>query len=192
MEHGIEYESADRALAERIAAARRSAKLTLDEAAVASGVSRATLSRIERGETSPTAATLGRLCGAYRLTMSELLSVLDADIPRLIPRAEAPFWEDKNTGFRRWAISPPADGFAVELVWGELPPGARIAYDQPPAVGIEHHFVLFEGCLRLTVGSAVFTLHPGDCLRAKVQAQSMFENPGKDPARYLIAVKRRT
>lgn len=186
------YENVDQRLADRLAGARRDAKLTLDEAAAASGVSRATLSRIERAETSPTAATLGRLCAAYHLTMSELLSVLEADQPRLIPRAEAPTWEDPETGFKRWAISPPAEGYGVELVWGELPPRARIAYDTPPTAGIEHHIVLFEGALRLTLGSAVYALQDHDCLRFKAHTPAVFENPGAIAARYLIALKRPT
>lgn len=184
------YESCDALLAERLSAVRRDAGLTLDDAAAASGVSRATLSRIERGETSPTAATLGRLCAAYRMTMSELVSIVDADVPRVIARAEAPFWEDKNTGFKRWAISPPAQGYAIELVWGELPPHARVSYDLPPVVGIEHHFVLLEGVLRLTFDDVTYNLKRHDCLRLKVRAATVFENPGAAPAHYLIAVKK--
>jgi transcriptional regulator with XRE-family HTH domain len=184
-------EKEDRLLAERLMAARRDAKLTLDEAAAASGVSRATLSRIERAETSPTASTLGRLCAAYRLTMSELLSVIEADQPRIITREQAPFWEDRNTGFRRWAISPPAEGYGVELVWGELPAKARIAYETPPVAGIEHHFVVFQGVLQLTAGSSVYTLQRHDCLRMKVCGPCVFENPGTSVARYLIALKRK-
>lgn len=191
MDEILEIENSDRLLAERLMAARHEAKMTLDEAAAASGVSRATLSRIERAETSPTAATLGRLCAAYRLTMSELLSVIEADQPRIIKREQAPFWEDKETGFKRWAISPPAEGFGIELVWGELPAKARIAYETPPVAGIEHHFVVFQGVLQLTVGASVYTLQRHDCLRMKVHGPSIFENPGTSLTRYLIALKRK-
>ena len=50
-------------LAERLAAARAARGQTLDELAEASGVSRAMISRIERGESSPTAMVLGRQIG---------------------------------------------------------------------------------------------------------------------------------
>ena len=184
-------ENANLALAERLSVVRKHADLTLDQAAAASGVSRASLSRIERAETSPTAATLGRLCAAYHLTMSELLSPLEADVPSIIARADAPFFEDAQTGFKRWSISPPADGYAVELVWGELPPKARVAYDAPPIAGMEQHIVMFSGVLRFTIGTTAYALQDRDCMRAKLHGPTSIENPGTQVARYLLAIKKR-
>ena len=54
-------EQFERQLAERLAALRTAAGWSLDELATRSGVSRATLSRLERAETSPTATLLSRL-----------------------------------------------------------------------------------------------------------------------------------
>jgi transcriptional regulator with XRE-family HTH domain len=55
----------ERQLAERLAALRLAAGWSLDELATRSGVSRATLSRLERAETSPTATLLSRLARAH-------------------------------------------------------------------------------------------------------------------------------
>ena len=46
----------------------------MDRLAEASGVSRAMISKIERGESSPTAALLGKLSAALELSVSELLT----------------------------------------------------------------------------------------------------------------------
>ena len=51
----------DRMLGQRLKAARQRHGLTLDALAERSGVSRAMISRVERGESSPTAALLVRL-----------------------------------------------------------------------------------------------------------------------------------
>ncbi|MEN3754975.1 helix-turn-helix transcriptional regulator [Mangrovibacter sp. SLW1] len=50
--------------------------LTLQQLSEHCGVSRASLSRIENGEVSPTADTLGRLASTYSLTISQLLAPL--------------------------------------------------------------------------------------------------------------------
>ena len=91
----------DQRLAARLATLRQQTGWSLDQLAERSGISRATLSRIERGETSPTAALLGRLCTAYGRTMSRLLAEVEADPPALLRRPDQTLWVDPETGFRR-------------------------------------------------------------------------------------------
>lgn len=179
-------DEADRALALRLESLRRQNGLSLDEVALKSGISRATISRIERGETSPTASVLGKLCTAYGLTMSRLLAAIEEDAPRLIRRADAHKWRDPETGFERTVISPPAKGYATEIAWGELPGGADIRYDAAPVSGIEQHFLIFEGELLVEFSSNAYLLQAGDCLRMKINGASRVRNPGTETARYLI------
>ena len=149
-----EYEIMDDALAARLSALRQSAGLTLEDVAESSGISRATLSRIERGDNSPTASALGRLCAAYNVTMSQLLMEVEEDAPRLIARSDAVTWTDPQSGFERTAISPPARGYGIELVWGELPSGATVEYGAPPVPGMEQHIILFDGPVAFAASAA--------------------------------------
>src|SRR6185369_13524860 len=110
-----------------------------------SGVSRATLSRLENGEVSPTASVLGKLCAAYGLTLSRLMHMVEDEFAPLVPRAAQPVWTDPSVGFRRRSVSPPARTLAGEALECELDPGARIAYDRAPRPGLKHHLVLVEG-----------------------------------------------
>src|ERR1700761_4753087 len=141
----------DLRLAARLAALRQQAGWSLDTLAERSGISRATLSRVERAETSPTAALLGRLCVAYGRTMSRLLAEVEADPPSLLHRTDQTLWVDPETGFRRRSVSPPARGYAGELLEGELPGGAVIAYDAPAVAGMEQHVLMLGGRLDLSV-----------------------------------------
>ena len=138
-------------LAERLRALRRARSWSLDELSALSGVSRASLSRIENGEVSPTASVLGRLAGAHRTTVSRLLADIEGDAPALVRRSEQREWVDPATGFRRRLVSPPAVGFDCELLSCELPVGARIDYPLPPRLGLEHHLYLMDGALELTI-----------------------------------------
>src|ERR1700730_15831177 len=101
---GIEGHLANRLRAERVAR-----EWTLADLAARSGVSRAMLSKIERGEASPTASLLGRLSSAFGLTMSQLFAQLEEQPGGLVTRADRqPIWRGPGNGFiPRWPSPPP-------------------------------------------------------------------------------------
>lgn len=175
-------------LAVRLTELRRDRGWSLDELALRSGVSRASLSRLEHGDVSPTAQVLGRLCATYGITMSRLLAEVETTQAALLRPADQPVWRDPQTGFVRRSLSPPARQFAAELVQGELPGGTVLEYPGPARIGLEHHLYLTHGRLELTVDGVVHTLAPGDCLRYRLHGASRFRALGKASARYLLVM----
>lgn len=174
----------DARLARRLADLRLARGWSLEALAERSGVSRATLSRLENGETSPTTATLGRLCAAHGLTLTRLLAPVEASFAPLVRREAQPVWTDAVAGFRRRVVSPPGGALAGEAIEATLSPGARIAYPAPPRPGLEHHLVLIEGALEVTVEGEAHELAQGDCLRYRLQGASAFATDAG--ARYLL------
>ncbi|WP_432825101.1 helix-turn-helix domain-containing protein [Dactylosporangium sp. CA-092794] len=185
---GMEPDLLEARLAGRLAQLRLERGWSLEELAQRAGVSRSTLSRLERGEISPTAALLGRLCAAHGRPMSRLLAEVEPEPPQLVPAGRQPVWRDRETGFTRRSVSPPHPGLRGEVIEGVLEPGADIAYDRPPVDGLEHHLWLLDGALELTVGDARHALRPGDCLRYRLWGASRFVNPGPAAARYAILI----
>ncbi|MFE4664881.1 helix-turn-helix domain-containing protein [Streptomyces sp. NPDC056716] len=179
----------DARLATRLAELRAERGWSLDDLAERTGVSRSTLSRAERAEISPTAATLNRLCHVYGRTMSRLLGEVEAAGPApLLRAADQPVWEDRASGFVRRSVSPPHPGLRGELVEGRLTPGADIAYDRPPVPGLEQHIWLLEGRVEITAEDTGYLLEAGDCLRLRVWGATRFWCPGPGDARYVLAV----
>jgi transcriptional regulator with XRE-family HTH domain len=187
-ETGIALDPMDVRLGARLAELRAQHGWSLGELAERSGVSRSTLSRAERAETSPTASLLNRLCGVYCRTMSQLLSEVEAEPALLLRAAEQPVWEDRTSGFVRRSVSPPHTGLRGELVEGRLAAGADIAYDRPPVPGLEQHIWVLEGALDVTAQDAEHHLDTGDCLRLRVWGPTRFRCPGPDDVRYVLAV----
>ena len=187
MEQGDLFtESIERRIAQRIRSLRTERQWPLEELSHRSGVSRATLSRIENCEVSPTANVLGRICGALGLTLSRLMVLVEDGFAPHLPREGQLVWGDPETGFQRRAVSPPAPGLSGEVVEAALPPGTRIAYDRPPRPGLEHHLVMLDGALTLTVDGIRHRLSPGDCLRYRLHGESLFETPANSGARYFL------
>ena len=178
----------DDRLAARLAELRVQRGWSLDDLAMATGISRASLSRIERAETSPTAALLNRLCVAYGLTMSRLLSGVEEEAALLLKAEQQPVWRDDASGFLRRNVSPPGSHFKAEVVEGVLRPGARIDYDAPPIQGLEQHIWLQSGELTISMDDQHWTLQAGDCLRFHLTGKSAFAAHAEAGARYILVV----
>ena len=178
--------SIDTRLAERLRLLRGDRGWTLDDLARRSGISRATLSRLENGEVSPTTAVLGRLCTAHGMTLSRLMILVEGDAAPLIQRAAQSVWTDPETGYVRRVVSPPGGDLSGEVIEATLPPACRIDYDTPPRSGLEHHLVMLDGLLSVTLEGSLHRLAPGDCLRYRLFGTSRFETPKDSGARYHL------
>ncbi|MFJ3939878.1 helix-turn-helix domain-containing protein [Streptomyces parvus] len=175
-------------LAVRLADLRTEHGWSLDELARRSGVSRSTLSRLERCEVSPTATLLGRLCTVYGRTMSRLLMEVEAEPPPLVPAARQTVWRDEAAGFVRRSVSPPHPGLRAEVVESVLEPGASIAYENAPVPGVEQHIWVLEGTVEVTVAEVAHTVRTGDCLRFRLHGPSRFHCAGGGRARYALLI----
>ena len=179
------------AIGERIRTLRTEQNLTLDELASSSGVSRAMISRIERGEASPTAQLLAKLCSALSTTLSALFAFDTKEASPLAKRADQRLWRDPESGYMRRSVSPDGLGSPVDIVEVEFPPGARVVFErQPSDRGITQHLWLFSGRLELTTESGSHSLEPGDCLFMGLGAGHIFDNPHDEPAHYAVILCR--
>lgn len=177
-------------LAATVSAARSARGLSVNALADASGVSRAMIAKIERGEAQPTAALLAKLSGALHLTLSELIARAEGDGRRLVRFAEQPTWTDPETGYVRRAVSPPSGG-RLELVEVELPGRARVPVPAESYTFSLHQIWVLAGRLDFHEGEQVHRLGVGDCLELGPPAPCAYVNPTADPCRYLVALCKR-
>ncbi|MDP4333317.1 XRE family transcriptional regulator [Curtobacterium sp. A7_M15] len=200
MSHIVDEESglAEQALGERLQRLRTERKWSLTELAEESGVSRAMINRVERGVSSPTATILGRLSGAFGLTVSQLLDEsLDHEVPRAtdpddargIQRgATADSWTDPDTGYRRRPVSSAA--FPVDVTEVRLPSGREVAYPASAYAFLRHCIWVVDGVLELVVGGEPTRLAAGDRIELGDPADVVYRNPGEEPVRYVVVVVR--
>jgi transcriptional regulator with XRE-family HTH domain len=180
----------ERRIARRLATLRADHGWSLDALAERTGISRATLSRLERAELSPTAAMLGTLCSVYGWTLSRLMADAETQPPSLVPARQQATWTDPDSHYRRRIVSPPAPNLRGELVEVHMPAGATVTFADAPIPGLEHHLWMLEGALTLDVDGVTFKLRTGDCLRYVLTGPTRFEGAGKRGARYVIAMVR--
>jgi transcriptional regulator with XRE-family HTH domain len=175
------------ALAARIRLERTSRNWSMDELSMRAGVSRAMISKIERGECSPTATILGRLSGAFGISMSALLAVAEDEKRRLLRFKEQQIWADPETGYTRRAVSPPAAN-PLQMVDVDLPPRAKVTFPVSAYTFLHHQIWVLSGHLRFTEGATVNDLCKGDCLQLGFPQECTYENPSPSQhCRYLVA-----
>jgi transcriptional regulator with XRE-family HTH domain len=197
------------AFGERLRALRRARGWPIDRLAAASGVSRAMISKIERGESSPTAVVLGKLSAALELSVPELLAPAPADtaggpgaaggpppaaetVPQggVVRRAASiPQWRDPDTGYLRRQVSAPRFPAAVTEV--TLPAGARVPYPAGAYAFIAQLVWVLSGQLTLTDGPAVHVLAEGDTFELGEPRPREFRNESTADCRYLVVVARK-
>jgi len=183
-------DSLSASLAATLRAARIARELSTSALADRSGVSRAMIGKIERGEAQPTAALLGRLSAALRMTLSELVARAEGDGRRLVRAADQPTWTDPGCGYRRRAVSPGTGG-PLELVEVELPAGVQVSYPADCYAFVHRQIWVLGGRLRFREGDTEHELDAGDCLQVGSPAPCAFLNPTRETCRYLVALTRR-
>ncbi len=178
----------DAALGQRLRALRRAGGLTLDALARRAGVSRAMLSRIERGESSPTAHLLNRLCGGLAITLSALFAAAETTLSPLARHADQPVWRDPASRYLRRAVSPPDPAGSVDIVEILFPPSADVAFAPQTPPGADQHIWVLDGTLEVTLGTDLIRLEVGDCLRTGLHHPIRFRNRSAAPVRYAVIV----
>lgn len=114
----------DAQLGARIRVERKNRGWSLSELAERAAISRAMVAKVEAGQSSPTANLLGKLSGAFGLTISTLMSRAESGQGRLVRWADQPVWVDPESGYVRRQVSPASD-MPFDLVHVTLPAGAR-------------------------------------------------------------------
>lgn len=178
------------AISARVKKEREVRNWSLSELSERSGVSKAMISKIERAEASPTATVLGRLSGAFGLTLSTLLALAEQTSERLARHAAQEVWCDPETGYLRRRLSPPTGGM-LDLLEIELPAGVQVPYPSDAFVFQHQQIWVMRGTLVFREGAETHKLEAGDCLQLGAPADCEFFNPGLKPCLYLVALVRR-
>ncbi|MEU3663712.1 helix-turn-helix domain-containing protein [Streptomyces sp. NPDC032940] len=201
-------------IAARVRTERERRRWTLAQLADASGVSQAMISRIERGESSPTAVVLGKLSAAFQLSVASLLALAEgslADGTRadgvqtegtreegagghggaaggVRRRDDAAEWRDPATGYERRQITSPR--FPAEIAEIRLPAGARVPYPAAAFAFVRQVVWVLDGRLTFHDGDTVHELGAGDTIELGAPVERVFANTTDAVCRYAVVLTR--
>ena len=176
-------------LSQRIRLERDSRGWSLADLAERSGVSKATISKIERAEASPTAVVLVRLAGAFDLTLAGLMLRTEGHGERISRAADQPVWRDPESGYLRKQVFSRPDN-PVEIIRVEMPPSQRVTLPASSYVHIRQALWVLSGSLVVTEAGTRHVLATGDCLGFGPPAETTFANESNSTCTYVVALAR--
>ena len=186
---GLAIESINARIGVRVRSLRAEQGLTLDGLAAGSGVSRAMISLIERGESSPTAVVLERIATGLGVPLAVLFDHPAAGVSPVSHPGDRVAWRDPQSGYLRRNLSPAGFPSPIRITEIVLPAGARVAYETGARDPMVHQQVwVQEGCIEVTIGPLTHRLEQDDCLAMRLDEPTAFRNPAQGPARYLVVV----
>lgn len=178
-------DSINQRIGARIRLERESRGWSLTELAERAGVSRAMIHKIERGESSPTATLLGRLSGAFGISMSMLIARAEMQEGKLLRLADQPVWHDPQSHYLRRHVSPRSD-LPIDLVQIELPAGSDIPMPTSSYVQARQLIWLQQGELVFVEGDVRHEMKAGDCLELGPPNDCRFINETAQTCVYLV------
>ncbi|HAE92892.1 helix-turn-helix domain-containing protein [Tissierella praeacuta] len=149
--------------------------LTLEDTSNLTGVSKAMLGQIERGESNPTISTLWKISTGLRISFSELLSSETNDYEPISLDDLEPVYESDGK-MMLYDVFPfnPISGF--EYFYIKLLPGANHV-STPHENSINEYIIVTKGTLVLTVDKERFELKAPSALAFKANVEHSYSNP---------------
>ncbi|MGC3938075.1 helix-turn-helix domain-containing protein [Roseobacter sp. EG26] len=170
----------------RLKDARREQGLSLDAVARLSGVSRSMVSQIERGESSPTIATLWNLTRALQVDFAGLLDgAPSAPQIETLRAADVPTIDNLGSGCRIRILSPPEEAGKHEVYEITIANGGSLD-SQPHTRGAREHLTVIEGSVTVTSGEANSVLQAGDTARYAADVPHRIAANGGDVRAFLV------
>ena len=173
-------------LGARVRDLRRERGWTLEHLAERSGVSRAMISKLERGEKNPTLVVAAKVAEGLGVSLSRLVGIEERRRVVVVPREGRMVMRDPETGFERQLLSPRFGG--LEFIRNVVPEGSTSGEFPPHRRGVEEYVVVEKGRLRVVLGGEEHVLEEGDAAYFEADVAHRFDNAGEGECRYYLVI----
>lgn len=166
---------------------RQERGLSLEETAQLTGVSKAMLGQIERGESSPTVSLLWKIASGLKITFSSLMVASQSayqshSLGNIQPILEA---EGKLVLYNLFPFDPMTGFDYFHIV---IKPGCD--YESPSHSNVQEEFIVVtKGKMEVKIGGQSFVLSEGDSLRFQGGEAHSYRNPFLEEAIYQNIMK---
>lgn len=173
---------------EKIKEMRQEKKISLQELADLSGVSKSMISKIEREEKNPTLQVAAQIAEALGTTLSALLDEPKNQDIVIIKKDDRVIYHDELTGFQRILLSPQFETKGIEFIKNIIPHGAESPIFPPHRDGVKEYITVSKGELAALIGDQEFKLETGDSIFFQGNNRHQFKNTGDTECHYYLVV----
>jgi len=170
----MEHEPIHKKVGKNLLSIRKARSLSLDQVSELTGVSKAMLGQIERGDSNPTISVLWKIVNGLHISFTSLIEDDVSQATHVKFADVSPFIEE-NGQYRSYPMFPFDPGKQFELFTVEMDPGC-IHPSEPHNKGVEEYLIVTRGRLKVTVQHDSYELQAGDALRFSADREHRYEN----------------
>jgi len=177
----VEPSNVPLAIGSRIRAARQSQRLTIEQVAEATGLTKGFLSRVERDLTSPSVASLVTLCQVLSVSIGDLFAVPETHLTR---REEGPRISLGGEGIVERLLTARSER-RLQIIQAVIEPGGRgesELYAVDCDVDVLH---VIKGRIQLILSNEKYELEAGDTLSFPGREPHTWVNPTDEEVEVL-------
>lgn len=159
---------------------RQKNKLSMDELARLSGVSKSMLSQIERGDGNPTLSTLWKLANGMKVPFNEL-TVQPETLCEIVKTSEIqPFYEDDGK-VKNYSVFPDNENRRFAIYYLEVEPEG-FWKSEPHFRGTVEFVTIFSGSIEIMTDDKFYTVAKGESIRFQGDTSHSYRNIGGETA----------
>jgi transcriptional regulator with XRE-family HTH domain len=182
---GVAEDVSSGRVGERVRGLRRGRGWTLEVLAERSGVSRAMISKLERGEKNPTLVVAAKVAEGLGVSLMQLVGIEERREVVVVPRDRHMVMRDPETGFERQLLS---GGRGLEFIKNVVPEGSTAGEFPPHRRGVEEYLLVEKGRLRVILGGEEYVLDEGDSAYFEADVTHRFDNVGEGECSYYVVI----
>ncbi|MFD0829300.1 helix-turn-helix domain-containing protein [Neobacillus sp. M.A.Huq-85] len=172
-------------IGQRLRYFRQQRKLTLDELADLTGVSKPMLGQIERGASNPTVSILWKIAAGLQIPFASFLAMNPS--VKMIRQAEQPFFKEDNDLYEVYNTFA-SPGIPIESYRVRLHPDCR-HFTEPNGIGAIKSITVHSGTFTITIGDEDhYSLDQGDSVSFSTDVYQIFENREKEICEISVVI----
>ncbi|MDQ0195055.1 helix-turn-helix domain-containing protein [Paenibacillus wynnii] len=173
-------------LARNLKTIREKEKLSLEKVSELSGVSKAMIGQIERGESSPTITTIWKIANGLKVSFTSLINVPQPDA-KVVLRSEIQVLTEDNGRYRVFPAFPFQEDKRFEVYSVEIDTEGHLS-SVGHREGAEEFITVFDGEITVTVNECKYNLKNGDSIRFKADRPHTYYNSGEVLTRLSMTI----
>lgn len=173
-------------LATNLKKKREKEKLSLEKLSELTGVSKAMIGQIERGDSSPTITTIWKIANGLKISFTALITPEQPEA-EVVYRNGMEYLSEDNGKYKVFTVFPFQEDkhfemYSIEIEYkGSLESVGHLA-------GTEEFITVYDGTVIITVQDVEYSLTKGDSIRFKADKPHSYRNTEKELARLSMTI----
>lgn len=167
-------------------AVRKARGLSLEQAAELTGVSKAMIGQIERGDSNPTISVLWKIVNGLRISFTSLIEEEEPSVSVVEAAEIEPFVEEEGA-YRSFPLFPFDQRKGFEMYAVQMDPGC-VHESEPHNDQVEEYIVVTGGSLDVIVAGEAYTINAGNAVRFPADRPHAYRNGADQVTTYITLI----